>query len=260
MEKKSSMITVLLLLSSLFSSVLLVKHSQEIHEQERVVANAAESVVSLEDAGGRGRGTGFIVETESGKRVIMTNAHVCEMNPIAPIFVVYHRTETSLRAELKFKATVIKKDEKHDLCMVSVPPDFHAKPLKLADNIKIDSKVYILGYPIIALLSTSTGYIRGYELVDAPYDLPLEMCRGVKHYLETVSIKQKDGKIVIKQQCFLRAKFIFTDALGDHGASGGPGLNGDGEVVGVMSMITGQARPFAMLVPLESLREFLSTY
>jgi S1-C subfamily serine protease len=254
------MITVFLLLSSIFSSVLLVKHNRDIHEQEIVVADAAKSVVSLEDASGRGRGTGFIVETESGKRVIMTNAHVCEMNPAAPIFVVYHRTDTSLRAELKFKATVIKKDEKHDLCMVSVPPDYHAEALKLADDTKIDSKVYIVGYPVIALLSTSTGYVRGYELVDTAYPLPVEMCRGVKHHLETVSINQKDGNIVIKQQCFLRAKFIFTDALGDHGASGGPGLNGDGEVVGVMSMITGQARPFAMLVPLESLREFLSTY
>ena len=130
----------------------------------------------------------------------------------------------------------------------------------MADDIKIDSRVYILGYPVIALLSTSTGYIRGYEFVDTEYGLPLELCRGVKHHIETVSIKQRDGKIVKQQQCFLRAKFIFTDALGDHGASGGPSLNSDGEVVGVMSMIAGQARPFGMLVPLESLREFLSTY
>jgi S1-C subfamily serine protease len=257
---RPSVLIVLLLVSSLFSSVLLVSHQRDIHEEEIIVADTAESVVSLEDAGGSGRGTGFITETKSGKRVIITNAHVCEINPVTPIFVVYHRTETSLRAPLKFKAVVIKKDEKHDLCIVSVPPDYGARALVLADDIEVDSKVYILGYPIIALLSTSSGYIRGYELVDTPYNLPLEMCVGVKHHIETVSIKQRNGKIVKKQQCFLRAEFIFTDALGDHGASGGPALNSSGEVVGVMSMITGEARPFGMLVPLESLREFLSTY
>jgi S1-C subfamily serine protease len=53
---------------------------------------------------------------------------------------------------------------------------------------------------------------------------------------------------------------MFTDALGDHGQSGSPGLNSDGEIVGVMSLINGDARPFAFLVPLKNLKEFLSTY
>jgi S1-C subfamily serine protease len=239
---------------------VLVKDHLDINEQEIVFANAAESVVSLEDIDGRARGTGFLVKAESGKKVIVTNAHVCEINLVTPIFIVYHRTEISLRTQLQFPAAMIKKDTKHDLCIVSVPFDYHAKPLKLAKDIEIDSKVYIIGYPIITLLSSSTGYIRGHHLIDTLYPLPLKICEGEKHYIETVSIKQKNGKIVKKRLCFLRAEFIFTDALSDHGASGGPALNSDGEVVGVMSMAGGQARSFAFLVPLESLREFLSTY
>jgi len=259
-ERRPTMITGILILCSLLSSYLIVRQEAKINEPEIVLANVAESIVSLEDASGQGRGTGFVVLAKSGERVIITNAHVCEINLVAPIFMVFGRQGESLRSPYRFPVVAIKKDDAHDLCIVSVPPDLKVKPLRLADKAVIDSHIYIIGYPIVALLSSSDGFIRGYKLMDEPYEKPLEMCVGKKHYIKTVPIKHKNGKIVPTKICFFKARFMFTDALGDHGQSGSPGLNGDGEVVGVMSMIDGQARPFAFLVPLSSLKEFLSTY
>jgi S1-C subfamily serine protease len=235
-----------------------VRQEIKINEQETVFANAAESIVSLEDAGGKGRGTGFVVAKDN-KQVIITNAHVCEINLATPIFVVYHRIGSSLRAPLRFPGAVIKRDESHDLCMVSIPFDLKVKSLSLADDIHMDTSIYIIGYPSIALLSSSNGFVRGYHIIDQPYPLPIDLCVGRKHYIKTVPIKQENGKNVEKKQCFLRANFLFTDALGDKGQSGSPGLNADGEVIGVMSMIGGNVRPFASLVPLSSLKKFLST-
>lgn len=222
--------------------------------------NTAESIIQLKDASGRGTGTGFVVLTESGKRVIITNAHVCEINLTNPLFTVSGRQGDNLHAEYMFKAVVIKKDEDNDLCMLSVPLDFSAQPLKLADNAYTDSRIYIIGYPMTYLLSSSDGFIRGYQIIDTDYELPLNLCVGKKHYIKTVPIQQKNGKKINKKYCYFRAKMMFADALGEPGQSGSPGLNGDGEVVGVMSMISGQARPFAFLVPLSDLRKFLSTY
>jgi S1-C subfamily serine protease len=250
----------LLVLYSLISSFILVHQDQKINEQEIVTAEAAESIVSLEDMSGKGRGTGFVTLAKSGRRVIVTNAHVCEINNILPVFVVYRRHGDSLRKPLKSPAVVIKKDDKHDLCIVSVPLDLDARPLELADKAYVDTRIYIVGYPIVALLSASDGYIRGYHLIDDQYPLALELCKGKKYYTKTVPIEQENGMVVKETRCFFRAKFMFTDALGDHGQSGSPGLNGDGEVVGVMSMIDGDFRPFAFLVPLSNLKEFLSTY
>ena len=260
MERKPTMITGLLVVYALISSFLIVDTNSKLNEEQTVVEETAESIVSLEDVAGNGRATGFLVTAKSGKNVIITNAHVCEINPAFPIFIVYHRKEGSLRTQLKSPAITIKKDEKHDLCMLTVPTDLKVKPLELAEKAIVDSKIYIVGYPTIELLSASDGFIRGNYVVDAPYELPLPMCVGKKHYIKTVPIKHDDGKISLEKTCFLRAIFMFTDALGDHGQSGSPGLNGDGEVVGVMSLINGSARPFAFLVPLKSLKEFLSTY
>lgn len=221
--------------------------------------DVSESIVSLEDILGRGRGTGFVVTVKSGKQVIMTNAHVCDISPLSPIFAVYHRHDRNLRAQLKFPAGVIKKDEKHDLCMVSVPHDLKVRSLELADDVEIDSRIYIIGYPLVPLLSSSSGFIRGYVPVNMVWPTPLDLCIGKKHYIKTDTI-QRNGKMIEETRCFLRAKFMFTDAQGDSGQSGSPGLNSDGEVVGVMSIIDGKHRPFAHLVPLDSLREFLSTH
>ena len=250
----------LIFYSLLLSSYLTIQQKAKINEQETVFADVAESILSLEDIDGKTRGTGFVTLAKSGEQVIITNAHICELNLITPIFLVFGRQGESLRSLYKFLVIAIKKDDAHDLCIVSVPPDLKVKSLPLADKAIIDSHIYIIGYPNTTLLSASDGYIRGYKLINEPYEIPFKLCIGKKHYIKTDSIKNENGKIVPIQVCYQQAEFMFTDALGEFGQSGSPGLNGDGEVIGVMSMIVGRIRPFALLVPLSSLKEFLSTY
>ena len=259
--KGKTMLLVFSVALTLFTSIMTMSNHRQVNEQEIVTADAEEAVVSLVSSDGRGRGTGFLTTAASGKQVIVTNAHVCEINNQIPIFVLYHRTPDSLSERSNHPVTVIKKYSKHDLCMLTVPSDYEATPLTLADSAEVDRKFYLLGYPVVNLLSVSTGYVRGYNTLRGPYPLPLELCVGEKHYIYTGPISNRQtGAVSIQSVCAIQATFLFTDALADHGASGGPALNSDGQVIGVVSMIVGEARPFAHLVPVEDLRDFLSTY
>ena len=256
------MIIGLLAILSIISTISIKQNSDDIHESEIVLSENAESIVSLEDTTSResGRGTGFVVTTKSGKQVIVTNAHVCDMNKGKPVFAVGHRKGSKLREYSRLFVKPIKFYDMHDLCIVEVPKDIKFKSLKLADKVLVDSKVTIVGYPVVTLLSSSSGHYRGLYPVSLPYDLEPQRCIGTKYSVQTVPIKQKDGTKIDKQICFMSAVFMFTDALGDHGQSGSPALNKDGEVVGVMSLVNGQARPFASLVPLTYLKAFLSKH
>jgi len=258
--KRSSMMMGLLVVYSLIMSLVVVGHDQKINEQERVFLDASESIVMLQHVGNGGGGTGFAVNTKSGKQVIVTNAHVCEISPFNPVFIVYHREGTSLRKKKLFPAMQLSRDTKHDLCILSVPKDLNISSLKLASDFYIDESVHIVGYPIAPLLSASSGYIRGFHSLNMRYDLPLLLCTDERHSIKTVPIKQKNGKIIETDVCFVKNKFLFTDAIGDSGQSGSPALNKDGEIIGVMSAVLGIARPFSLLVPLSDLQDFLSKH
>lgn len=253
--------TIVLGIYALFSSVLLVHHEQKLNEPETVREFVQESVVYLEDASGKGSGTGFITETKKGRRVIVTNAHVCEMNPALPIFVVFHRVGNTTRVQVRQPTTVIDKYSKHDLCILAVPAGLKKTPaLELADAAYLDEKVYMIGYPVEPLLSVGQGRIRGIAPFDIPYEKPILECVGEKFHIRTVPIKQEDGSVKKEQVCFFKGKFLFVDGPNDAGASGSPGLNASGEVVGVMSMVSGRYYSYSNLVPLESLKDFLSKY
>jgi hypothetical protein len=255
------MIIGLLVILGMVSSFSIIDHEKTIHESENVLHQNAESIVSLEDVTTGSSGTGFLANTKSGKQVIITNAHVCEINNLLPLFIVSHRENNILRKYSRFKVKPLKLDSEHDLCLVEVPKDFHFKSIKLAEDVYIDSKVTIVGYPIVPLLSSSSGHYRGRFLISNQYPLEdLKFCVAKKYKIETVSIKLKDGTIKNEQICVLTAPFMFTDALADKGQSGSPALNEDGEVVGVMSLVEGQLRAFAMLVPLSALEAFLSKH
>lgn len=235
-----------------------INQQKQIHEAEIVFDSVAESVLIIENMNG-GWGTGFVTKAKSGKLVIVTNDHICDSDP--PIFLISHRSSESLRSEIHIPTMPILRDSEHDLCLIAIPPGLKVEPLPIADEVYIDSKVYIIGYPTAPLLSSAQGYIRGTQTIGSIMErTPLDQCKGKKYHIETVSIKRKDGKKQEEQRCIMTASFLFTDSLGEFGASGSPALNGDGEVVGVMSAITGQARPFAYLVPLNNLKKFLSKY
>lgn len=258
MGKKLNMITGLLVLLSLVTSSLVITQQNENHEADKIFRDVAESIVIVQDEDGWG--TGFLVNARSGRQVILTNAHVCDSDKEKPMFFLSHRKGNKTRVTIKQPTSVIKKDPTHDLCMLYVPAGLDEESIPLADEVILDSRVHIIGYPIEPLLSASEGRIRGMSAVDMQYPLPIEKCEGVKYHIKTVPIKRDDGKIGFKPVCFMRAMFLFTDAISDHGASGSPVLNSNGEIVGVMSIVSGSARPFASIVPLDYVQRFLATY
>jgi S1-C subfamily serine protease len=238
---------------------MVTEHEGSVKQAEAVFQSVAESVVLIEHPNG-GSGTGFVTLTASGKPVIVTNDHVCDSDSQAPIFLISHRSGNSLRTSSHHTSFILHRDDAHDLCMIALPPDMEVEPLKLADDVYVDERVHIIGYPAVPLLSSAVGYIRGLRLINHAYNIPIASCVGKKFVVETVPIKTQNGEIENRPVCFLRAAFFFTDALGEFGASGSPSLNNKGEVIGVMSMIAGQARPFAHIVPLQNLKEFLNKH
>jgi len=248
MYKKTILLAVILAFSSTITSCRTLNSWSGQDGQQYVFEKTHASIVRLEDPKTGGWGTGFFAMTKSGAKVIITNAHICEISLNAPIFLVYHRTKDFTNVRSAKPVKMLKKYANSDLCIVSAPTDYDAPALPLADDVVIDAPIYIIGYPQISILSSSSGYVRGYAISDGGYPLPIEFCTDPKFHIVTFKSRE---------YCFLRIEAMFTDAPGDKGQSGSPGFNSDGEVIGVMSMIIGEYRSFSMLVPLSALKQFL---
>jgi len=156
------MITSLLIAYSIISSIFIIKHEQKNNELVTITEDLSQSIVSLQNTVEGGRATGFVTDTDKGRQIIVTNAHVCEMGSKTPIFQVSRRNKHKVLIPATAFSTVIAKDDQHDLCIVSMPIDLKAPSIKLAKRVELDSKLYIVGYPTTNLLSSSEGYVRGF--------------------------------------------------------------------------------------------------
>ena len=255
----NGMLVILLALSSLLTSIALVKTRADLHATEIVYEDASRSIVSVESDPMVGRGTGFVVKAESGQKFVITNAHVCELGLKSGYMVGYVRKDGEFRTPLEHKLEVIKQYDNHDLCILKLHDDLPALPL--ADDVHVNERVQIIGYPVFNLLSASHGHVRGYAEIKTQWEVPMERCVGKAFRKMPMGFKaDAAGKIITIEACIFKQDFLMTDALGDAGQSGSPALNEQGEIIGVMSMVIGKYRVFALLVPLNDLRAFLSKY
>jgi putative serine protease PepD len=162
-----------------------------------VYAAASPSVVSVRTQ--TGSGTGFLVD---GDGTIVTNAHV-----------VGDSTDVQVRFDDKGEmhdAQVLSVDTSTDLAALKVEsvPD-GVQPLKLADSdqVQVGDSAIAIGYPLGLDRTATAGIVSGLERqISAPNGFSID-------------------------------RVIQTDAAVNPGNSGGPLLNGDGEVIGVNSQI-----------------------
>ena len=253
------MLVIILALSSLLTSVALVKTRADLHATEIVYDEAADPIISGESEPMVGRGTGFVVKAASGKKFVVTNSHVCEISVKSGYMVGYVRKDGKLRVPLEHKLKIIKQYGNHDLCILKLEDDLPA--LSLAEDVHQDELAQIIGYPIFTLLSASHGHVRGYTEIETKWEVPMNRCVGKAFRKAPVGFKTDSaGMIVTVEACIFKQDFLMTDALGDAGQSGSPAVNEQGEIIGVMSMVTGRHRMFALIVPLRNLRDFLSEY
>ena len=169
-----------------------------------------------------GQGSGFFVKSN----LIVTNYHVINDASI----VAYKRVG---QEEVHFIKSVRYNDRNHDLAILEVLPT-RIKPLPLGDSDKVKKgeTVYVAGAPRGLEGTISKGIISGQQT--SP---------GYRFIQKGV-------------------KLIQFEALAAPGSSGGPVLNGRGEVIGVVSFSIGEtdAENFNFAIPSNHLRALLKRH
>ena len=166
----------------------------------------SQGVVSIRAVGSRGtdEGTGIVLNDQG---LILTNAHVIAGAESVSIATGGSSKTTSA-------ATIVGEEANKDLALIRVNPSgLGLKPLTLASagSLQVGNPVYAIG---------------------SPYGLEETLTRGIVSALNR-EISAPDGSKI--------AGAIQTDAALNPGNSGGPLLNGAGEVVGVNSQIASDA-------------------
>jgi serine protease Do len=153
----------------------------------------------------QGLGSGVVI-SESGE--IMTAAHV--------IAAAENVTVTFLNGE-EVPAKVVTSNVDADVALVKliwVPKNLAVAPVANSDEVKIGNQVIVIGAPM-----------------------------GLKHSL---SVGHISGRMADKNMSdnFSNTEFFQTDASINHGNSGGPMFNMQGQVIGIVSFILSQSGGF----------------
>ena len=176
------------------------------------VVNVTSDIVSSSGQSGQGVGTGFIVRSDG---VVVTNCHVVEGATKITVF-------TSAEKPDQYDARVIGGDCEHDLAVL-----------------KIDGK----NLPTLPL-GNSSDLVLGQSVVAIGYALALEggpsVTTGIVSSLDRVVQVQDPNCDVCQNQSRTYSNVIQTDAAINHGNSGGPLLNLEGQVVGINSAGVGR--------------------
>ncbi len=126
----------------------------------------------------------------------------------------------------KVKVKVIARDLFSDLALLELEEEFSEKvnPLKLSEQMpEIGDIVLAIGHPRGYLWSVTTGIVSG-----------IRMDESLRY-------------------------FIQTDAAINQGNSGGPLLNLEGEVIGIMDLMVTDATGISFAIPISTVKELLKT-
>jgi S1-C subfamily serine protease len=175
---------------------------------------------------GQGVGTGFIVRQDG---VIVTNCHVVEQATRISVF-------TSAATPVRYDARVIGGDCLHDVAVL---------------------KVDATGLPTVPL-GDSGSLVLGQRVVALGYALALEggptVTAGIVSSLDRTIQAQDPGCTVCRNGVRTYANVVQTDAAINHGNSGGPLVNMQGQVVGIDSAGADSAENIGFAIAIDSVK------
>ena len=196
----------------------------------------------------RSGGTGFIVKAPSGRKYLLTNAHICRIGNTL-VAKDYKGRKT--------KVSVVEVYKKHDLCLMTAIQDLPA--LSVAASLQVKDKVHLLGHPALRALTKETGHFVGPTVIRL-----LTKC-SPKHqaFLKQIWINYPNLTGIIAMQ-YYRRKYCTKHMTSNHinniaygGNSGSPVINIWGNVVGVLYAGRNDQPTASHTVPLKEIKNFL---
>ena len=200
---------------------------------------AEESTVQI--YGAKGTGSGSHV-TFKNKTVILTNKHVCELADSSG-FIEVERVD-----KIRVKRKVIKRDEKHDLCIIEGIKG--VKGISIAKDAEIGETFYTLGHPRGDKLTVADGEYIGEEIIQLASPVVNGLCNG---RLEKVQVWFFEIELCV--QDFESVQFSTPTYPGN---SGSPIVNKYGNLVAVVFAGNPQIENMGFGVPLRFVKRFLS--
>lgn len=200
------------------------------------------NVVLLHNSEGSGA-TGFLIKGKSGKRYIMTNGHVCNLNEGGYLFAIYKRDTYVVKVQAQYVW--------NDLCAIEAPESANDN-FNTARGLSDGESAYAIGHPLLEPLTLTVGELSGYvtiQVVTAENPLP-EQCFGPTYRIVPVFF----GMMTV---CVRTVPMLGGTISIQPGNSGSPVTNIYGHVIGVISASNGAGRSYS--VPLEDLKDFLSS-
>lgn len=195
------------------------------------------SIVKVMNAAGTGGGTGWVATSE-GKKVIVTNDHVCEVAFGDMVRIEQDDGTPSLKHILKRSFT-------RDLCLVE---GVDAPALKLAGKpAKRFDKVKVLGHPGLRPTAPAEGSFTGNGIVPIGFGAgPDGTCPFGSEKIDSF----------FGTFCLLQMELGYTTVPIMPGNSGSPITNTDGEVIGVINSADSVGNQ-GMFIPLNYLKDIL---
>ena len=229
----TKLIALVLLSLSLFSCT---KAKFSASNPEQLYKFAAPSIVKIV-LPNKGSGTGFYVTDLMGRKVIVTNAHVCMTK--SQLLKVQPSDGT-----LGFTGSASTLSYREDLCVINTPKGDNHPALSIAEHgVPFGNTVFVAGHPHGLPFTVTTGLAIGNQVIGVAY--PQEFCKF-------------GGEIILDMlrgiQCGKMMQSITITAAVYGGNSGGPLMNAYGEVIGVI-FASGELGGSAL--PLEKLKAIL---
>lgn len=183
-------------------------------------------------------GTGFLAKAKSGKKVIITNAHVCRK----------YGTEATIRNDYEFfRSEILYQNGRTDICILDGSQS-KIEPVTIAFKpLLINDLVYSLGFPLNLRIMLSEGIFSNVILdyMNEPFD--------GQSYCDVVLTRNNQAFCSVTRFYLLSTMHIMP------GQSGSPIFNQNGELV-AMAFVNLANGVYSGFIFLEEIQKVLNEY
>ena len=212
---------------------------------ERLLKEAAPRIFTLTppSAGNHG-GTGFLAKMPSGRTLMVSNRHVCEVAENG--LIAAHYPDNPSRSTV---IKVIESSSVTDLCLLEGIPGIEGMPVAKFYNPK--KRIAVVGHPRLQPATFTEGYAYSRETVKAMEPVSAKEC---KQKIESIDTLFGPIPVCVEELEAWKSTVVILP-----GSSGSPVFNAEAEIVGVM--FAGEEEThWGIFVPIEDLKAFISIY